>query len=113
MHSGSGKQVKYKKRRLLVHLGPLIVARVISVQQVTGSISSVVPRRAAASSEDEAPQHGQAVVAPLGWQLRLQLPASRLAIEPTNGAAQLLAALKHLDVQTEGDTVSFKSKVFI
>ena len=82
--------------------GPLVVAGVVSVEQVTGSIPPAVPGRAAPSSEDEAPQHGQAVVAPLGRQLRLHRPASCFSVQPAHVGAQLLPPLRHLQQGRDG-----------
>lgn len=77
--------------------GPLVVAGVISVQQVAGGISAVVPGQASPGGEDEAPQHCQAVVAPLGWQLGFHLPDPCFTVQPANIGAQLLATFRHLE----------------
>lgn len=102
---------KHQGRRLQWHHfqaypAPLVVPRVVSVQQVTGSLSSVVPAGAAARSVNEPPQHRQAMVAPLRRQLGLHLPDSRLAVESTDFGAQLLPALEHLNREEEKDEVS-------
>lgn len=81
---------------LVQYPGPLVVAGVVSVQQVAGGVSTVVPGRTTTGSEDEAPQHRQAVVAPLGRQLRFHLPASCFTIQPANVGAQLLSTIRHL-----------------
>lgn len=76
---------------MIQYLGPLIVARVISVQQVTRSVFTIVPTRAASCSKDKAPQHCQGMVAPLSWQFRFQLPASCFTVEPANIGTELLS----------------------
>lgn len=75
------------------------MAGVVSVQKVTGSVSTVVPGRAPAGGEDEASQDCQAVVAPLGWQLSLHLPAPRFSVQTGNASAKLLPTLGNLKKQ--------------
>lgn len=75
------------------------MAGVISVQKVTGSVSTVVPGRAPAGGEDETSQDRQAVVTPLGRQLSLHLPAPCFSVQTGNASAKLLPTLGNLKKQ--------------